>query len=63
MTNQTVTFAMTFTSTSTEELEDFFSRASQAIGHSWVRSVEVKGETFTQRTERLAKSAVADYSA
>lgn len=60
--DQTVTFSMTFASTSTDELEDFYSRASQAIGHSWVKSVEVKGETFSQRAERLAKVAGASYS-
>jgi len=53
---------MTFPTTSTDELEDFFSRASQAIGHTWVKSVEVKGETFSQRAERLAKVAGASYS-
>ena len=60
--DQTVTFAMTFASISTDQLEDFYSRASQAIGHSWVKSVEVKGETFSQRAERLSKVASPSYS-
>ena len=60
--DQTVTFGMTFGSISTDDLEDFYSRASQAIGHSWVKCVEVKGETFSQRAERLAKVAGASYS-
>ncbi len=46
---------MTFESISSDELEDFYARASQAIGHSYVQAVEVKGITFEQRAENLVK--------
>ena len=53
--HQTTSIEMTFESISIDELEDYFARASQAIGHSYVQAVEVKGITFEQRAENRVK--------
>lgn len=53
--HQVTSIEMTFESISIDELEDYFARASQAIGHSYVKAVEVKGITFEQRAENLVK--------
>jgi len=55
--DEITTFSMTFESINSDELEDYFSRACQALGHCWVKAVEVHGETLTQRAEILAEIA------